>query len=321
MSLFSNNKTTTGGGLNLTSNTAGGSNTTGGGLTGGLTGGMTGGMTGGGLGLSGSGGNTYSITAPNISPQHENEFNAILDEVGGTLNLQNPVTCKFKHPIYQTVQVHGVPPAEASQYKFVFDSALWEEYQKNLPSQSGKFQYYIGFIMGMDALEKRVKETVNYFELLNKTENELRIKQDGILKEYDTKLKEDINRIKRKNFILLDKLLTVHALLEKVALQYNECNRKPNEEMRLYNKYVTLEAVPNEIQTRLLDIRLNRENAKVANPKNTLSHVTDQESKRNVLDLLSKMKKGVEILNKMHQDDARDVEQMLRYAENKGKIY
>jgi len=244
----------------------------------------------------------------------------VLNQFYSDLNVNQP-SCLLKHPIYEVVEPSKVPnQAYLDQIKYLFDQGLMEEYQRNNPKQIGDFQSYVWMVMGVDNLGSKMKSTTEVFGAIHTKVSEYKQVQEKISKDYEENIREKINQVKRKNLFVLDKLLAVHALLEKVALQHNECKRKPSEELRLYNKIVTLEGVPNEIQTRLLDVRLNRENVKVTRPKGTLSTMTDNESKKNVLELLSKMKKGVEILSKVNQEDADDVDKMLRYAESKVKL-
>ncbi len=86
--------------------------------------------------------------------------------------------------------------------------------------------------MGVDNLQNKVKSTNEVFGAIHSKVGEYKTVQEKISKDYEENIREKINQVKRKNLFVLDKLLAVHALLEKVALQHNECKRKPSEEVK-----------------------------------------------------------------------------------------
>mmetsp|Transcript_34108 Transcript_34108/g.30880 ORF Transcript_34108/g.30880 Transcript_34108/m.30880 type:complete len:166 (+) Transcript_34108:251-748(+) len=162
-------------------------------------------------------------------------------------DTKNFQTCKLKQPYIESLQVNQMPPNYVNQIHLLFDNQTWQEYVKKVPNATKLFNFYIGFVCGLDHLKDKVKGTSEYYVSTNKKSEDFLGKIEQYAKKYDTKIVDEIKKTKRKNYLILDKLLVVHALLEKVALQHNECNRKPNEEMNLYNKYTDLESLPNEI--------------------------------------------------------------------------
>jgi len=89
--------------------------------------------------------------------------------------------------------------------------------------------------------------------------------------------------------------------------------------MRLYNSYLALESTPNELRTKLVDIRTNLDELRVQpvrrQANDDLQNIPS-ESKTNMLNLMEKLKKGIEILDKMHTKNAKDVTLMQQYINN-----
>ena len=55
----------------------------------------------------------------------------------------------------------------------------------------------------MDALEARVKNMTNLFDMLHKTVGEFRARQDTLSKEYEQKLRENVSFVCLKRISLL----------------------------------------------------------------------------------------------------------------------
>jgi len=136
--------------------------------------------------------------------------------------------------------------------------------KKNNPDPK---KFYVSEIRGIDTLKGRIQNnTALHAKQFNKTEENLR-KLETLTTQYENKMKPQIDIVKQKNKLILDKLLTVHGLFEKLAIQYNEYDRRPNEEMRVHNQHEAMENVPNELRNKLLDVRMSLDDIRMAPTK------------------------------------------------------
>lgn len=60
-----------------------------------------------------------------------------------------------------------------------------------------------------------------------------------------------IKEIKKKNGVLLDKILNVHNLIEKISIKYNHFERNTNEEANVMKKITELEALVYDSHTKV----------------------------------------------------------------------
>jgi len=280
-------------------------------LGGGQQGGLLGGQTGQSSLLAGN--REFSLSSGPSSD--DNELKNVINDFYQAVNINNPTECKLRAPVYDEIPQPYINNPQYfwnNSYIPTLDQNTWNEMQKNNPDAR---KFYVSEIRGTDVLKVRIGNNRTLHENQCKKMDEMTNRLDLLGAHYDHELRSKIEQVKKQNYLLMDKLLTVHGMFENLALLYNEYDRKPNAEMRLLSAYNEMEQVPYEIKSKLMDLRSALEGAKLKREnRDTDDFKTLQpESKTQLLELLDKFKKGVETLDGIQQNNLKDVHAMQNY--------
>jgi hypothetical protein len=247
------------------------------------------------------------------------ELRNVLVDFQNAMNIQNPTECLLRAPVYDEIpatQINNPQFFWNPNYFPTLDSKVWNETQKSNPDPK---KFYVSEIRGIETLQARTQNNkVLHQKQLEKVDSCI-AKLDKISAAHQSDVLPRIEVVKQKNKLILDKLLIVHSLFEKLAIQYNEYDRKPNEEMRVHNLHSAMEGIPNELRNKLLDIRMSLDDIRMAPTKRSnVDEITTlpSNSKQNMLNLMEKFKKGIETLERMEQRDVKEVQLMQNYLES-----
>eukprot|EP01016_Furgasonia_blochmanni_P005581 TRINITY_DN12172_c0_g1_i1.p1 TRINITY_DN12172_c0_g1~~TRINITY_DN12172_c0_g1_i1.p1 ORF type:complete len:290 (+),score=87.76 TRINITY_DN12172_c0_g1_i1:186-1055(+) len=203
----------------------------------------------------------------------------------------------FRAPVFE--------PAPANDVLMLqIEPSVMAEYQKLNP-ETGKFNFRFE-IFGLEQMKERTNAVGVVYENSLKTIEDQKRKVKEIRDKYQTNLKERILVIHRRNNVILQKLISINGIVEQIATERNLVNRKTNEEMRIYNKLKSVESLPNELTSKILDIRMLNEELPVRNLSKKFDDISLRsrnidETRTNVLSMLNTLKEGISCLQQLNE--------------------